>query len=346
NTKIEFNDLMIFIGQNNDGKSNILSAILFFFGEIGLQDMDFNQGSSELWIEVEFGELTDRERVTFQKYVTASNTIKVRNTAIKGGAFSYHRYLEEAEEDWLKESKASEYTSREKAKELPLYDLLPESGRLTKEVLITTQKQYIEAHISDISFSYTLESSNFLGVKNVAKGSLGDVFFIPSIKKAADELSPKSNSLFGQLYSRVISKIAETDENYKEAKRQIRELSKVLNKTTEDEQPNPNRPQELSLLENLLEEELKSWNSKIDIQIEPPNVDEIFKLGASVWIDDGVRTDIERKGHGLQRALIFALIRAWAKTLKEENKVDGSEDTIVVSGRKGSKSAYFIFEEP
>ena len=40
--------------------------------------------------------------------------------------------------------------------------------------------------------------------------------FIPSIKKAADELSPKSNSLFGQLYSRVISKIAETDENYKE----------------------------------------------------------------------------------------------------------------------------------
>src|SRR5690606_40415874 len=29
-----------------------------------------------------------------------------------------------------------------------------------------------------------------------------------------------------------------------------------------------------------------------------------------------------------------------------ENKVDSSEDTAVVSGRKGSKSAYFIFEEP
>src|SRR5690606_4493536 len=155
----------------------------------------FNQGSSELWIEVEFGELTDSERVTFQKYVTASNTIKVRKIAAKGGSFSYHGYLEEPEEDWLKESKASEYTSREKVKELPLYDLLPESGRLTKEVLISIQKQYIKTHISDISFSYTLESSNFLGVKNVAKGSLGDVFFIPSIKKAADELSPRSNSL-------------------------------------------------------------------------------------------------------------------------------------------------------
>lgn len=346
NTKIEFNDLMIFIGQNNHGKSNILSAILFFFGEIGLQDMDFNQGSSELWIEVEFSELTDSERVTFQKYVTASNTIKVRKTAIKGGAFSYHGYLEEPEEEWLKEDKYSDYKTKDAVKKLPLYGFLSEESRITKENFREAQKKYIEEHKDEISFSYTLESTNFLGVKNVAKGSLGDVFFIPSIKKAADELSPKSNSLFGQLYSRVISKIAETDENYKEAKRQIRELSKVLNKTTEDEQPNPNRPQELSLLENLLEEELKSWNSKIDIQIEPPNVDEIFKLGASVWIDDGVRTDIERKGHGLQRALIFALILAWAKTLKEENKVDSSEDTTVVSGRKGSKSAYFIFEEP
>lgn len=346
NTKIEFNDLMIFIGQNNHGKSNILSAILFFFGEIGLQDMDFNQGSSELWIEVEFGELTDSERVTFQKYVTASNTIKVRKTAIKGGAFSYHGYLEEPEEEWLKEDKYSDYKTKDAVKKLPLYGFLSEESRITKENFREAQKKYIEEHKDEISFSYTLESTNFLGVKNVAKGSLGDVFFIPSIKKAADELSPKSNSLFGQLYSRVISKIAETDENYKEAKRQIRELSKVLNKTTEDEQPNPNRPQELSLLENLLDEELKSWNSKIDIQIEPPNVDEIFKLGASVWIDDGVRTDIERKGHGLQRALIFALIRAWAKTLKEENKVDSSGDTTVVSGRKGSKSAYFIFEEP
>ena len=31
--EIEFQDLMIFIGQNNHGKSNVLSALLFFFSE-------------------------------------------------------------------------------------------------------------------------------------------------------------------------------------------------------------------------------------------------------------------------------------------------------------------------
>lgn len=161
NTKIEFNDLMIFIGQNNHGKSNILSAILFFFGEIGLQDMDFNQGSSELWIEVEFGELTDSERVTFQKYVTASNTIKVRKTAIKGGAFSYHGYLEEPEEEWLKEDKYSDYKTKDAVKKLPLYGFLSEESRITKENFREAQKKYIEEHKDEISFSYTLESTNF-----------------------------------------------------------------------------------------------------------------------------------------------------------------------------------------
>ena len=39
--KITAQDLMIIIGQNNHGKSNLLSAVLFFFGEIKHQDLDF-----------------------------------------------------------------------------------------------------------------------------------------------------------------------------------------------------------------------------------------------------------------------------------------------------------------
>ncbi len=42
-------DLMVIIGQNNHGKSNLLSSILFFFGEIKHQDLDFFFGSEELF---------------------------------------------------------------------------------------------------------------------------------------------------------------------------------------------------------------------------------------------------------------------------------------------------------
>lgn len=352
NQKIEFNDLMIFIGQNNHGKSNVLSALLFFFGEIGLHDLDFNKSSSELWVNIIFSELNQEEKVTFQKYVTSSNTIKVQKIARKGEGFSYHGYLEEPNHDWLKEENISNYLSREAACNIPLNIYLPDKGRITKDIFRQAQNEYLSANLDSLEFEYKLETSPFLGAKNVAKGIFGDLFFIPSIKKASEELSVKGNSVFGQLYSRVINRMSESDPKFIEAKEKILEFSKILNKNNDDGNPNLNRPSDLTTLEAMLDEELKSWEAKIDIEITPPKVEEIFKIGASVWIDDGIKTDIERKGHGLQRALIFALLRAWSKILKEERELELENESDIPlqintsSRRKASKSTYFIFEEP
>ena len=51
NLSIELQDLTIFIGQNNNGKSNILSSLLFFFGEVKHADQDFNDTNAELYVE-------------------------------------------------------------------------------------------------------------------------------------------------------------------------------------------------------------------------------------------------------------------------------------------------------
>jgi len=341
---IYFQDLMIFIGQNNHGKSNVLSSILFFFGEITNHNLDFNGEAEELWVEVEFIDLSESEGITFKKYVSADNKIKVRKTAYKNGSFIYNGYIEEAEEDWLKESKISDFKKREIAETLPLEHFLPDKGAITIDQFKFAQSEFIKANLENLTFTYILEENNFLGLKNVAKGSFGDLFFIPSIKNASDELNPKGGSLFGQLYSRVISKISEHNPQFKEAKEKIIELTKILNKNNLDGELNVNRPEDLTSLENLLDNELTSWNTKIDIQITAPNVDEIFRVGANVSVDDGIKTDITRKGHGLQRALIFALIKAWSKVLKQEREEDDLDSET--SSRRSSKSTYFIFEEP
>lgn len=338
-----FDDLMIFIGQNNHGKSNVLSSILFFFGETNHQLLDFNSVDNELWVEIEFSEISDDEKITFKKYVSSANKIKVRKTALKNGSFSYNGYVEEATEDWLKESKISDFKKREIAETLPLASLLPIKGAITIDQFKIAQDEYIIANSNDISFNYVLEEANFLGLKNVAKGSFGDLFFIPSVKNASDELNPRGNTLFSQLYSRVINKISEHNPQFKEAKEKIIQLTKILNKTNDDGDINEDRPKDLASLENLLDEELLSWNTKIDIQISTPNVDDIFRVGANVSIDDGIKTDISRKGHGLQRALIFALIKAWSKVMKQDREALLNNEG---SNRKASKSTYFIFEEP
>lgn len=341
--EIGFQNLMIFIGQNNHGKSNILSALLFFFGQINVDGLDYHINETELYVEVIFGELDNDEKSTFSKYVTTENTIRVKKTASKDGEFGYNGFIEQPNIDWLKEENISNYTNRDSASQLPLYKYLPSSGRITQDLFKAAQKEYIKLNRDKINFTYALESTPFLGARNVAKGIFGEVFYLPSVKNVKEELSTRGNSVFGQLYSRVILRMSEQNKEFIDAKNKMLSLVGVLNKLTEDGKPNKERPKELSELESLIDNELKGWNTKVDVEIMPPNVDDIFKVGAEIWVDDGIRTDIERKGHGLQRAFIFALLKAWSIVITEENKENKDDKK---STRKASRTNYFIFEEP
>jgi CRISPR-associated exonuclease Cas4 len=344
---ILFQDLMIFIGQNNHGKSNVLSSILFFFGHITLENQDFHRGSSDLYVEITFDKLYPSEQQKFAKYVTSENKIRVRKTGSKDTGIAYHGYTETPNDVWLREDNAPNYTSRDAVNQTPLSGLVPAAGRLSKEIITNAQRAYIQANAANLQFSYELESSSFMGFKNVAKGSFGDLYFIPSIKSASEELNVKGNTLFNQLYSRVLNRMSESNREYKEAKQKIEELTKILNKNIESGEENTNRPQEITNLEAMIETELSAWNTKIDVEITTPNIDEIFRVGANVWVDDGIRTDINRKGHGLQRALIFALIKSWAKILQDERRqpVEAAalDDEVI---EEEASSCYFIFEEP
>jgi len=342
-------DLMIFIGQNNHGKSNIMSAMLFFFGEISIDNLDFHRNSNETFVEILFTELDETDETTFKKYITAKKTMRIRKKASREAGFSYHGYIEIPAEEWLHEESIGKYSKREDAEKLPLVNFLPESGRITKENFKQAQDQYIQEHHNNLNFTYELEPGPFLGAKNVAKAIFGDVYFVPSVKKAEDDLSTKGKSVFSALYARVLNKMSETNAQFREAKERIASLMRILNRMNEDGSENRERPIELTSFEETLQKELENWNTKIDVEITPPNIDDIFKVGATVWVDDGIRTDVSRKGQGLQRALIFALIHALAKLTRHEreNTQRGNEDSeATTAARKASRSSYFFFEEP
>lgn len=345
NVEISFENLMVFIGQNNHGKSNILSALLFFFGTNSCAELDFNKGEDELFVEITFSDLDDHDKSQFSKYLTKEETITVRKQMKKGESFEYHGYCQIPNEDWLKEEKISEYTTREAVNMTPLISLVPSSGRITKEIIKKAQEDYIQQNINNIKFSYILESTNFLGLKNVAQGIFGEIYFVPAVKNAGDEFSMKGKSVFNQLLTNVINNMSVSNTEYIEVKKKVRELTQILNKNIEDGSLNNNRPEQISQLEKLLETELASWNTTIDIEITPPDVDEVLRVGTNVWLNDGVPTDVNRKGNGLQRSLIFALIKAWAKISQEEKDKEEKENEENMS-RKASKSTYFIFEEP
>lgn len=334
-------DLTILIGQNNHGKSNILSALLFFFGESKHQDLDFNRGSQELSVEITFDRLDDADKTTFKKYLNADGEITVRKTAYLGGSFDYRGYIQNPEDEWLQEARASSYTRREVAEVLPFHPFLPASGRLSRQDILDAQVKFTEANKAQIRFSRQLEETNFLGLKSVAKGIFGDVYFIPAIKDASDEFSSKEASAFGKLYSKVIDRMSVGNADWRDTKDKLISLFSSLNRTDSEGRDNVNRPQELRAFEEALSQELLSWGAEIDVEVTPPKIDEVFRANTQVWINDGVRTDIRRKGHGLQRALTFALIKVisdWSKLEREEEAKSGS--------RTASSSTFFILEEP
>jgi len=336
--EIEFQDLMIFIGQNNHGKSNILYALLFFFGEIKPQDLDFNSSEQELFVEITFSDLDQTDKTTFKKYLTADGSIRVRKSAYIGGSFEYRGYIQNPVEECLREVNAFTLLTRDVAKELPFYSLLPATGRLTKQHIMDAQAKYIEQNLSSIAFNFEIEETNFLGLKSVAKGIFGDIYFIPAVKEATDEFSSKEASTFGKLYSKIIESMSANNSDWQDTKDKLSSLFSMLNRRED-----PNRPKELVNFENEFSEELKAWGAEIDVEFISPNIDDVFRANTQVWINDGVRTDIRRKGHGLQRFLIFALIKVSSDKLKAKRAEAAPEQ---VAPRTASASTYFIIEEP
>ncbi len=336
-------DLMVIIGQNNHGKSNLLSSILFFFGEIKHHDLDFHRGATELFVELQFGSLDESDSSTFKKYLTSEGKIVVRKTAYLSGSFEYRGYIENPTEEWLQEANASAYTKRELASSLPFHPYLPDTGRISKQDIIDAQATYIEQNRGAISFSYELETTNFLGLKSVASRIFGEVYFIPAVKEASDDFTSKDSSVFGKMYSDVVALMSEGNEEWKATKENLGKLFATLNKKDKDGNLNEGRPKQLSDFEEELAKELVTWGARVDIEVSSPDIESVFKANTQVWVDDGVRTDIKRKGHGLQRALTVALIqvvakRAIAAAANSDNEAEGA--------RNVSNSRYFIFEEP
>ncbi len=337
--EIDFQDMMIFIGQNNHGKSNVLSALLFFFGVIDCAESDFNIGADDLYVETTFFDLDDYDKDQFSKYLTTDNKITVRKQAQRGKTFEYHGYYQIPDDEWLREENVGNYLTRLLISPTPLASLVPSTGKLTKEIVKEAQKSYIISNSGAVTYTYALEVTNFLDIRTIEQGKFGNVYLIPSVKNASEEF--KKGSIFGKLLTDVINEISSNNESFKEAKKIINDLAQVLDKRVADGSLNASRPQEISKLEQMLEAELeKSWDTTIDIEIIPPNVDEALRLGTRVLVNDPTPTGIDRKGHGLQRLLIFALIKVWAKISRQRNEAE--EETT----RRASKSTYFIFEEP
>lgn len=338
------NDTVVLLGENNAGKSNILLAVEFALTSSAKPEPEDlfafrEEGDDTLWIELTFTDLTNQEANTFEKYVRSDKSVCIRKTASwddSGKAFiQYNGYLKEPTEAWLQAASASNYTSRMSAEATPLAPLLP-SGRLSKTIIEDAQQQYIQAHQEELVFVESLETNPLFGQKNVAAGLLPEFYLVPAIRDLDDEAKIKSTTMFGRLLSSAIEDMSRTNTQYIRVREDLQSLITSFNSSENNNQ----RPIQLSQLEANLQDELSDWDVTVSISVEPPDISKLFELGTSLHLDDGLDTLAQRKGHGLQRAVVFGLIRAWAKMIRQRKEDEQ------LTARSASESIIFAVEEP
>ena len=263
---ISCDSLLTFLGPNNHGKSNILSALEFALSTSAKPvEQDFfafrEANDNELWVEMTFRDLTEQETNTFKRYVLSGGCICIRKTArLSDGSvtLAYNGWLEEPEDEWLRAENAKKYSTRERVKGIPLGDFVPDGGRITKAIMADAQQQYIEMHRETLTFQRHLETSPLLGQKNVAGGVLPEFFLIPAVRDLSDEIKIRSTTTFGRLMNRAVRDMAERDERFNDARMQLRSLIDSLN----ERDSSKHSTNELSLLERGIEQELVNWVSR------------------------------------------------------------------------------------
>jgi len=311
---LEIDDFLCFIGQNNHGKSNIFYALDLFFSSGTRKltpDIFFRsptETAKEVIIEVRFEDLSLAEMEKLGPWTVDGNlTVSKRYWMDDEGKknLEYAALMKIPSEEWLRED-FKDYNKREVISQLPVAEFLPERGRITKQMYKEAIKRYVETYPDKVE--WTIEKRiNPAGYKEVLDGYLPGFHLVPAVRYVSEETKTSGDALFSKILGVIISRISKNNPAFQKLQATLQEIKKLV----EGERPEE-KLAEIKELEERLKEELRLWNVDFDIGISAPDIEKIFQLGTTITVDDGIRTDITRKGHGLQRSLIFALVRIWA----------------------------------
>jgi len=335
-------DILALVGRNNSGKSNVIKALeLFFDGSVRLVNSEcyYNHDPrNPIEILVTFNQLSDWETDKFGPWMDGNKLVVGREIICKNENSYEMNHLaitRVPEPEWLQENvvsrdKISEWWPKRDELKINEFDFGLELG--TSKPGVGKWKEAINTFLDkhgDRIPKTKVKLANPRGYPNVLKGSLPAFIYVPSIRDISEEAKVLKTNPFGQLVNSVIEKISEEQKTIISGK--LKEIETLLNRSENGE-----RIYEIKRIESRLNK-LMSELMECDIEIEMamPQLKEVFG-GAKIYADDGLRTTIEMKGHGLQRSMIFTILRAYAE-LSHSKK----------AGEKASeRSTIFAIEEP
>jgi len=335
-------DILALVGRNNSGKSNVIKALeLFFESTIRLVNSECfhnHETGNPIEILVTFNRLSDWEREKFEPWLDMDKLVVGREIVCKGGDsydINHLAIIRVPEPEWLQEDivngdKTTEWWSKKDDLKINDLDFGAELGTSKPSVgnWKAAIKNFLEKHGESIPRKKE-RRANPKGYPGVLKGALPEFVYIPSIRDISEEAKVSKANPFGQLINSVIEKISEEQKTI--VSKKLKDIETLLNRSQEGE-----RIEEIKNIEDKLNKLMSElMDCDIEIEMAMPQLKEVFG-GAKIYADDGLRTTIEMKGHGLQRSMIFTILRAYAELSHSQKAGNKAEE----------RSTIFAIEEP
>ncbi len=173
-------------------------------------------------------------------------------------------------------------------------------------------KERVKAKQSNI-YAYeggVLAENHFYGAANVSSSKLGSVIYIPAVSKVEDTLKTSGPSPFRNLINLVMKKAVSSSDSFTR-------LTDAFNLFNDAFRVEESAGLSIDGIKDEINRELEDWDVGIDIDVSPVNPDEIVKTLLKPHIEDrkldDKRVDISSFGQGLQRHLVYTLIKISAK---------------------------------
>ena len=345
--EIEIGSMHAFVGTNNAGKSTILKALDFMFNPSSkkINEESFCGGQTNLNIEIEaiFDQLTPDETTQLEPYLRSDGTFHFKRTASliedgeEGGADTTegedkikivpHYCKPQPKLAWLNTSNVNSKSIEAWWKEK---DNLVHNGHSFAAFVggkkpsvgdwKTKADEFAKAHLAESDCQATW-TANPQGYANVLKATLPHFVLIPAVRDVSDESKVTKTGPFGKLIYEIVNNM---DLPFRaELAAKLKETTRLLNREGKAE-----RATGVTQVEETIKGFLAElMPADLELEFQAPTL-EILLTTPRIFVSDGFRGAVEGKGHGLQRAVIFAILRAYAQLVTQ--KPDKGHRTLIL----------------
>jgi putative ATP-dependent endonuclease of OLD family len=320
---IDCTNLLAILGRNGAGKSSVLHALDTFYN-VGAQINEYDyfdkNTQPEITIRVTYGDLRHDENEEFSSYIT--DGVLIVTKVINSGGARYYSASKQLPE-FSKIRTLGAVPKRKAFNDLVESAKYPELNQKANSAQAVEDGMLLFESTHHGLLQVFSRETQFFGPRNIGGGKLDKYtkfVLIPAVRDALSEADRRGAilQLIDVLVMRSVNARPDVRELNEDFEKRVKEVFSADNLT------------ELNSLGTLITQVLRRYapGAELDLtfgEVDPPKLS--LPPAIASLVEDNFKCPINYSGHGLQRALIFALLQQLSLTEQSAPEQTGTEST-------------------